>query len=53
MKCIKLTLKFEFKYDSESPFGMDIKWENPSVEQIRIVKDCIIRRFDREIERLS
>ena len=53
MRCTKLKIKFEFQYDTESPFGMDIKWENPSVEQIQKVKDFLVRQFDEEIVRVS
>ena len=53
MKCTKLTVKFEFQYDSESPFGMDVKWENPTSDQIAKVRDFIIKQFNEEIERVS
>lgn len=53
LRCIKLKVNFEFKYDSESPFGMDLKWENPSKSQIAKVRDYIVKQFDDEIKRLE
>lgn len=53
LKCINLKVSFEFKYDSESPFGMDLKWENPSKSQIAKVRDFIVKQFNDEINKLE
>lgn len=53
MKCTKLIVKIEFQYNSESPFSIDLKWDNPSSEQIKKVRDYILKQFDEEIERVS
>ena len=52
MQCVKLKVKFAFKYDSDSPFRIDLSWENPSTEQIGKVRDYIVQQFNDEIERL-
>ena len=51
--CIKLKLKLEFQYNIESPFGIDLSWENPSINQIEKVRDYVIKQFNDEIERIS
>lgn len=53
MRCTKLKVKFEFKYDNESPFGIDLSWENPSTDQIGKVRDYIVKQFNDEIDRLN
>lgn len=50
MKTTKFTLGFEFQFQDDSPYEMEVTRENPSRKQIEEIRDWVMKSINEVLE---